>query len=311
MLTYDLNGFKCGNQTYAVTLEAQDIQAKTQDTQAAILPTAPRGYQLVSRQLTTVTSAETMNLIARYYQDILDRDPEPEGAAAWSEEMERIICLNVDIKEGFIALAKLFFNSREYELQDKTNAQYVTDLYQTFFNRAPDPAGSEYWIGRLDQGLSRNVLLNFFVYSDEFRLFMADILGSDPGRPECNLVNDLYRGLQGRLPDTAGFAGWVDLMRTAMSTSEQAVRELARQIAQGFLQSAGYTLRGRTDVEFLEDLYNGILRRGAEKSEFDGWLELIQRGMGRAEVLQDFTDSVEFQLRVQSIIEAAGDPPSN
>ncbi|UCF94569.1 MAG: DUF4214 domain-containing protein, partial [Desulfobacterales bacterium] len=112
-------------------------------------------------------------LIVKYYRDILDRPPDTAGLEGWSAEIERTALLAIDVKEGFIALAKLFFNSAEYFAQSKTNTQYVTDLYQTFFNRAPDPAGLNYWVALLDQGLSQNVVLNFFVYSDEFRLYMA------------------------------------------------------------------------------------------------------------------------------------------
>lgn len=247
-------------------------------------------------------SASVEELITKYYRDILDRAPDP-SADVWKAEIERIAALDIDIKEGFIALAKFFFNSEEYSAQNKNNEQFVTDLYQTFFNRAPDPAGADFWVDLLNQGLSRNVVLNYFVYGEEFTAYMAAIFGSNAGLPECNLVNDFYRGLQGRLPDSAGVNGWVGLMRDAMAAGEQAVKDLSYQIALGFLQSAEYTSKNKSDREFLEDLYNGILRRGADSAEFDGWIALIQDGMSREEVLQAFTDSPEFQQRVQGIIE--------
>jgi len=37
------------------------------------------------------------------------------------------------------------------------------------------------------------------------------------------------------------------------------------------LNSPEYINRFRNDYEFLEDLYDGILRRGASKAEFDSW----------------------------------------
>ncbi|UCF92382.1 MAG: DUF4214 domain-containing protein [Desulfobacterales bacterium] len=244
------------------------------------------------------------DLIAKYYQDILDREPDALGAAGWKSEIQRMVSLDIDIKEGFVALARFFFNSDEYSIQDKTDAEYVTDLYQTFFNRAPDSTGSEYWIGQLDQGVSRNVILNFFVYSEEFSLFMAERFGEATSLPQNNLVNDFYRGLQGRLPDTEGFNCWVRSMRAALPRGDQVVRELSYQIAAGFLLSQEYTLRNKSDREFLEDLYNGILRRGASKPEFDGWLDFMEAGMTREEVLRAFADSQEFQLRVQTVIDS-------
>ncbi|UCF90644.1 MAG: DUF4214 domain-containing protein [Desulfobacterales bacterium] len=252
----------------------------------------------------SLDSALIATQVARYYNDILDRSPDTTGAAGWQVEILRMVDLAVDIKEGFAALAKFFFNSPEYLSREKNNSQYVTDLYQTFFDRAPDQGGQDFWVGSLEQGISRNVILNYFVYGDEFQLSMANIFEEGAPDPVSNLVNDFYRGLQGRLPDTNGFIGWTSLMRNAKANGAQAVRDLSQQIALSFLQSEEYILRNKSDIEFLEDLYNGILRRGAQKEEFDGWLDLIQAGMTREEVLKEFTNSPEFQFRVQEIIDA-------
>ncbi|UCF92356.1 MAG: DUF4214 domain-containing protein [Desulfobacterales bacterium] len=243
--------------------------------------------------------------IANYYHNILDRDPDFAGAGEWTTEIIRTVSLEIDVKEGFIALGRFFFNSEEYIAQDKQDDQYVIDLYQTFLNRSPEQDEVDAWVAYLEQGLSRNVVLNYFAYSEEFELLMTDVFDAHRCRPECDFVNDFYRGLQGRLPDTAGFNGWVDQMQFAMAEGEQAVRELSHQIANGFLNSPEYTLRNRTDEEFLEDLYNAILRRGAMAPEFDFWKNEMRGGMSREQVLQQFTQAVEFQQRVQGIIEAA------
>ncbi|UCF94570.1 MAG: DUF4214 domain-containing protein [Desulfobacterales bacterium] len=254
-----------------------------------------------------VLADATDDLITEYYLKILDRNPDAAGAEQWKNEIQRIVALGIDRKEGFIALAKLYFNSDEYTLQNKDNLQYVTDLYQTFFDREPDESGIDYWVDQLDQGLNRNVILNHFVYSDEFRLYMEALFGSESGYLECNLVNDLYRGLLDRLPDTVGFSYWVDLMRQAQGTGPAAVRELSHAIASGFINSDEYRLRDRDARELLEDLYNGILRRGAAPVEFDGWISFLASGMTPDEVVQSFTDSDEFQLRVQAVSAAVGD----
>ncbi|UCF93807.1 MAG: DUF4214 domain-containing protein [Desulfobacterales bacterium] len=143
----------------------------------------------------TAHADETENLIVKYYSDILDRSPDAAGLAYWKAEIERVAVLRVDRKEGFIALAKLFFNSDEYIAQGKSNVQYAADLYRTFSNRAPEQAGLDYWAALLDQGVGRNVILNYFVYGEEFSLYMRNLFGADSSLPECNLVNDLYRGL--------------------------------------------------------------------------------------------------------------------
>jgi hypothetical protein len=104
-------------------------------------------------------------LIVKYYNNILDRAPEPGGAEGWTAEVQRIISLGIDIKEGFIAMAKAFFNSAEYLLMAKPDAAYVTDLYETFMQRLPAQTEIDYWVGYLTQGMNRNILMNYFVYS--------------------------------------------------------------------------------------------------------------------------------------------------
>ncbi|UCF94985.1 MAG: DUF4214 domain-containing protein [Desulfobacterales bacterium] len=254
---------------------------------------------------TSVLADATDDLITKYYQDILDRNPGLPEVGGWRSEVDRIVTLGIDVKEVFIALGKLFFNSDEYTLQSKDNSAYLTDLYQTFFDRLPDQGGFDFWKDLLDQGLARNVLFNFFAFSDEFRLFMEARLGVSSSSPENDLINDHYRGILNRMADTDGFNGWLEMMHDAQCGGAAAVRTLSLQITSGFLQGPEYALRGRDDVEFLEDLYNGILRRGATLEEFNGWIALMSQGMTREQVLQSFTDSPEFQLRVQEVIDAA------
>ena len=218
--------------------------------------------------VSTLNHEDILNLVIKYYNDVLDRPPEPGGAEGWTSEIERIASLGIDVKEGFQSLAKFFFNSEEYGLQNKTDEQFVTDLYQTFLNRAPDPGGFNFWMDYLAQGLTRNMLISQFAYSDEFKLYIEGLFGSEAMRPENNLVNDLYRGFLNRFPETGGFNGWVALMRGAQCTGQQAVRDLSYQIALGFVQCPEYGLRNRNNSEYVEDLYNGILRRGADPGGF-------------------------------------------
>jgi hypothetical protein len=276
------------------------------------------GYTFTARTSLTVSSdlsnidfkgislhSMILNLVTEYYNDILDRPPEPGGAEGWTAEVERVMALGIDVKEGFIALGKFFFNSNEYLAKRKTNTAFVTDLYQAFLKRTPVQSEVEYWVGYLTQGLSRSVLLNSFVYSADFSLYMDGIFGVGVKRPEPNLVNDFYRGLLNRLPETAGFNSYLALMRTAQCSGPQQVRDLSSQTALGFLRSAEYTFRNRTNAQFVEDLYNGILRRGAVPEEINYWVNFLNSGTyNREQELAFFTSSDEFQLRVQEVIEA-------
>ncbi len=249
------------------------------------------------------TTLQTM--VAEYYNDILARAPEPGGAEGWTAEIQRIASLGIDIKEGFIAVGKSFFNSAEYLARGRTDAEYVTDLYQSFLNRTPDQTEIDFWVGYLTGGSSRNIVLNFFVFSPEFQAYMAGTLGATTSRPENNLVNDFYRGILSRLPDNTGFNYWLGRMRQAQCTSGTQVRLISNQIVLGFIQSAEYAAKARTNAGYVEDLYDAIMRRSADPTEVNYWVGVLDGGtMTREQVLQFFVNAPEFQNRVTAVINA-------
>ena len=255
--------------------------------------------------IASFTEGPVSSLIARYYSSILDRSPDEPGRVYWVGEITRIQSLGIDVREGFIALARLFFTSPEYLAKNTTPAAYVTDLYETFFNRTPDPVTEvTYWTGLMAAGMSRDITMNWFVYSPEYATYMTSVLGSSITRPENNLVNDLYRGFLNRLPDTTGFTAQLNAMRAAQASDAAAVRSTTLAIALNFMTGPEYALRARTNTQFIEDCYNGILRRGALGSEIQGWVDLLTAGATRTEVLTGFVNSAEFQARVDQVIAA-------
>jgi uncharacterized repeat protein (TIGR02543 family) len=251
------------------------------------------------------TEGPVSSLITHYYSSILARSPDEPGRLYWLSEITRVQSLGIDVREGFIALARLFFTSPEYVTRATSDAAYITDLYATFFNRTSDPVTEvTYWTGLMAAGMSRDITMNWFVYSPEYAAYMTSVLGSFSTRPENNLVNDLYRGFLNRLPDTAGFTGQLAVMRAAQAADAAAVRSTTLAIALAFQGGPEYALRTRTNTQFIEDCYNGILRRGALGSEIQGWVTLLTGGATRTEVLTGFVNSPEFQLRVDQVIAA-------
>ena len=63
-------------------------------------------------------------------------------------------------------------------------------------------------------------------------------------------------------------------------------------------------MRDKTDREFLEELYNDMLCAIVTREEFDTWLGKVERGLTWQQVLKDFTNSMEFHLRVQGMIDS-------
>jgi glucose/arabinose dehydrogenase len=251
--------------------------------------------------------AAAFSLVTKYYNDILGRAPEPGGAELWTSEVERVVSLGIDVREGFQGLANFFFDSSEYALRKRTPPEFVADLYQTFFSRPPDPEGEAFWLGQLAAGLTRTMLVTEFAHSDEFTAFLQNTFSVVTTRPENNLVNDFYRGFLNRFPDNAGFNHWLAQMQAAQCAGATAVRNVSRQIATDFFRSPEYTSRARNNEGFVEDLYNAILARGADASGFVHWIDMLNAGRTRIQVLNDFIASPEFSSRVDNVI-AAGCP---
>ena len=100
--------------------------------------------------------------VARLYTKALGRDYEVAGINYWCEKINsRKWSINDVSTTGF-------FNSPEFMNKNTSNDQYVTILYHTFFDREPDQAGYNDWMGRLSRGVSRNEVLQGFANSPEF-----------------------------------------------------------------------------------------------------------------------------------------------
>jgi hypothetical protein len=243
------------------------------------------------------------SLVVHYYGSILSRYPEPSGKAYWEGEAARVQALGADLNEVWYAMAIGFFNSPEYIGFNRSNGEFVDDLYRTFLNREADAQGRDFWLGQFNDGLTREVVLVAFMFSQEFRDFTASIFGNTAVRRELDAVMDFYRGLLARLPDGGGFDFWVQRFRTAQCSGSAAVTAEAEAISGEFARGAEYAGRNRSNSEYVGDLYNAILRRGGDGPGVQFWINLIASGaQTREEVRQQFVQSPEFQGRVLQII---------
>jgi hypothetical protein len=183
----------------------------------------------------------------------------------------------VNVNEVWFAMAQSFFFSAEYVALNRNNTGFVTDLYTTFFNRAPDAPGLAFWVANLDQGMPREVALAQFMFSAEFGIFTSAIYGNTAARAEVDAVMDFYRGLLARVPDSGGFNFWLIPFRTAQCAGAAAVIAQVEAISSQFATSAEYTGRNRTNAQYVGDLYNAFLRRGGDLGGVQFWISTLTR----------------------------------
>jgi DNA-binding beta-propeller fold protein YncE len=243
------------------------------------------------------------SLVTHYYRSILGRAPDGGGKAFWSNEAARVSGLGANVNETWYAMAAFFFRSGEYTAFNRDNTGFVTDLYRTFFNRAPDGGGLSFWVGQINSGMPREVVLVSFMFSNEFRLFTQAIFGNTAARAEVDMVMDFYRGLLARLPDTTGFNSWVQQFRTAQCAGSAAVTTKVNEISSAFANGAEYTNRNRSNAQYVGDLYNAFMRRGGDAAGVQHWINQLDTGaMSRNQLRQTFMNTAEFKARINAVI---------
>jgi hypothetical protein len=243
------------------------------------------------------------SLVTHYYQSILRRPPDASGKQFWTGEAARVTSLGANVNETWYAMGLQFYASPEYAAFARDDAGFVSDLYNTFFARAPDAGGLAFWTGQLASGMPRGVVLASFLFSTEFGSFTHAIFGDTSVRAEIDTVMDFYRGLLARLPDDAGFAFWVRQFRTAQCEGPSAVAAQADAISASFIGSSEYSQRGRTNAEYVGDLYNTFLRRGGDVDGVSFWIgQLDTHAQTRDQVRRAFIASPEFAARVDAIV---------
>ena len=253
-----------------------------------------------------LTGQGERSLVTHYYRSILNRAPDAAGKAFWESEATRLSGLGVNINETWYVMAGYFFNSTEYLAANKSDTAFVTDLYNTFFNRAPDAGGLGFWVSQIQAGLPREVVLFSFMFSTEFRTFTQGIFGNTAARPEVDLVVDFFRGLLNRLPDTASFNFWLGEIRAAQCQGAGPVFSKVDQISAAFMFNPEYDNRGRTNTQFVTDMYYSFLRRGGDIGGVNFWINELNTGARfRNDVRYfGFLNSAEFGARVQAVIGA-------
>jgi hypothetical protein len=244
------------------------------------------------------------SLVTHYYRSILGREPDAAGKAFWIDQASTIASLGADPNEVTYAMAMSFFFSTEYASLGRNAPGFVQDLYSTFFNREADSPGASFWAAEIDAGVPREAVLAAFMFSDEFTAFSQRIFGLPAVRSEVDLVIDFYRGLLSRLPDPAGFRFWVEQFRFSQCLgAAPALIANVNAMAGSFAHSSEYAAKARAAPQYVGDLYNGFMRRGADQAGVQFWIAAIAGGtLSRDDVMGDFIASHEFQDRVAKVL---------
>ncbi len=153
------------------------------------------------------------------------------------------------------------------------NEAFVKGLYHATLLRAPDAGGQATWLTNLANGMSRDTVANGFVNSTENRR---------------NQVTFFYRYFLSREPDTGGLNGWVTFLQSGADEGE---------VLTGFILSAEFS-GNNNNAQFVNLMYYALLGRAADTAGFNDWVNRLNTGTSRADVVRDFLRSEEGLNRV-------------
>ena len=114
-------------------------------------------------------------------------------------------------------------------------------------------------------------------------------------------VARFYQLCLGRSPDQPGLESWVDSLMDGLRSGQQ--------VAEGFVLSQEFTAKNTTNSEYLLILYQAFFNRNADQGGWDMWLEALNSGKDRREVLNGFIKSFEFTKLCMDYGISATPPP--
>jgi hypothetical protein len=126
-------------------------------------------------------------IVEAFYNQYLERSADPAGLAGFAPL--------IDGENSWEHVQSLLLGSDEFfAIAGDDNANFVTGLYFLLLDRAPDKAGHESFLQKLNEGWSRQMVAEAVALSPEARSI---------------LIDDFYSSLLGRSVDDAALEVWV------------------------------------------------------------------------------------------------------
>lgn len=241
--------------------------------------------------------------VTRFYVQILNRQPDEPGLAAWSDNLRTGREAGANVGYGFI-------QSDEFSKRNLGNEEYIRVLYRAFFDREADEAGLSAWLGVLESGLSRLHVYRGFAESAEFTelcsrygISRGSVTLSAPVDQNENVTKFVvrcYRLCLGRNADNDGLNAWCSQILTGANSAKEA--------AYGFVFSSEFRNKNLSNAEYVRVLYRVFMDREADDNGLNAWVKVLENGKSREHVFNGFADSSEFHKLCEQYGIYAGEP---
>ena len=231
--------------------------------------------------------------VTRFYNLILDREPDAAGLNTWTTLLTMGERTGVGAAEGFIL-------SDEFLNKEMSNEEFIKIMYRTFLGREADEGGLATWMNLMAQGYQKKFIFSGFANSDEFQT-VCDGYGIErglcvlteeekqpvvSGKDVTEFVERLYNQILGRGGDSEGMKTWVDILKKKERSGAQ--------VAEGFILSEEFLAKEISNEDFVNIMYRTFFGREADSEGFNTWVGLMSQGYTKRFVFAGFANSDEF-----------------
>lgn len=289
----------------SVTYSSSDSSVATVDSSGKIqaLKSGTSIVTCISKQNSSVKATCTVQVVdeakikafvSRLYAECHGRNPDTDGLNYWVTKLVNGSLTGADVGREFVF-------SNEYIRKNTSNDQYVEMLYNVFMDRQSDAEGKAYWIGCLEQGLSREYLFRGFAQSSEY-LNICSSYGITRGSVAITQARDqkpnvtkyacrLYTQALGRTYDPDGLNYWCKAIINGAKTPQVA--------AEAFINSPEFQRKNLSNEDYIKVLYRTFMGREYDNGGLQYWIGEMNKGRSRQYVLTQFANSPEFK-RIQA-----------
>jgi len=236
-----------------------------------------------------VDVTQVQAFVTRLYDKCLERQPDATGLNDWTNWLVSGSMTGTRVAYGFVF-------SDEYKNKNISDSDYVEMLYQVLLDRSSDSVGKEDWMSALRKGMSREYVFHGFAESQEFTQICLiygiergslDLLQPrDQNRDVTSFVVRLYEKALGRTYDAVGLNDWCGRINSGGYSPEL--------VSECFIYSDEFTNKCLTNEEYVKVLYRTFLDREYDQTGLEDWVNRLNRGVSRREVLYGFSRSAEF-----------------
>ena len=252
--------------------------------------TSPVIDEPITGTVVPATNYSIGDFVERLYTVALGRPSDPEGKQDWIDAVTLRGQTGADLARGFLY-------SPEFLQKNVSNEEFVRVLYRTFFNRDADPDGLAGWVAVLDNGGSKEGVIEGFINSTEWAnlclLYGVRSGGTgvpnievEPNQQTIDFATRLYTTCLGRAADQNGLRAWARQLANQRDTGTGAAR--------GFFFSSEFTGQNVSNDEYVNRLYRTFMGREADEAGFNAWVAQLNEGVSREEVFEGFAQSPEF-----------------